>query len=90
MKKRLKKKIMKQLALKTEHFSSTGERPEPTELEAKLVESIFTSELNKFQMKEYKNGTLYSPGYLERMQQKVKEIDDMFNAKNLLERAKQL
>lgn len=90
MKKRLKKKVMKQLAKKIKQIESNGKRPEPTKLESRIAESIFTSEFKKFQMNEFDQGTIYDYGYLTRMEQKVKEIDDMFKPDNLLKMAKML
>ncbi|GEM02518.1 hypothetical protein SAMN05421839_10626 [Halolactibacillus halophilus] len=90
MKKRLKKKVIKQLAAKSKRMESTGEKIKPTELESRVAESIFKSEFDKFQTKEYLEQTIYSEGYLTRMQRKVKEIDNMFKSKNLLELAKKM
>jgi hypothetical protein len=90
VKKRLKKKVIKQLAAKAKVMELTGESYEPTDLESRLAISIFTSEFNKFQTNEFDQRTVYDHGYLFRMQRKLKEIDNIFKSENLLELAKKI
>ncbi len=90
MKKRLKKKVMKQLAVKTERMQETNVKEKPTKLELRLSESIFVRELDSFNNQEFEAGTIYGGGYLDRLTAKIKEIDKMFSPEGLREQAKRL
>ena len=90
MKKRLKKKVLKQMATKIERMRETNIPEAPTHLEIRIGESIFARELGAFQKQEFDNGTLYQGDYLARLAEKVREINSMFSPEGLREQAKKL
>lgn len=90
MKKRLKKKVLKQMAVKVERAKGDKVLIKPSEIEGRVIESIFARELGLFRMKEFEAGTLYEGNFIERFTAKIKEIHQMLTPEGLREQAKRL
>lgn len=90
MKKRLKKKVLKQMAAKLERMQVNNIKEYPTELEKRVGKSLLDKRMSEFNKRELQDETLFDSGFKERFFENIREINQMLSPEGLREQAKRL
>lgn len=90
MKKRLKKKVLKQMAAKLERMQVNNVKEYPTSLEKRVGKSLLDKRMSDFNKRELQDGTLFDSGFKGRFFENIREINRTLSPEGLREQAKRL
>ncbi len=90
MKKRLKKKVLKQMAAKLERMQETKIHENPSELEKRVGKSLLDKRMSDFNKRELQDGTLFDSDFKGRFFDNIREINRTLSPEGLREQAKRL